>query len=374
MDGKAPPLREWIGLPPGYIENYQIDKMHVVRHVRTEWQANWKTGVDAFYETYHLPHIHPQTQGVMEDFSQYDAYPNGFQRMIVPICTPSHRIHDRENVNEGLQYMMIEAGMDPAEFKGTAMEVRVAVQKAKRERAKRLGLDHYDKFTDGQLTDSWATGYFPNVQIGMHPEGVFIMRFQPHPTDPERFFYDNMTMVRYVDDPKYSVPGWMGLPKDTDVTGATRPNIEHHFVGGERADLGDVLNQDVDLVEAVQRGQKSRGFRGPLWASRNRASATTSARSTATSTARSERDAATTTTSSSGRRANRTRRPSSSMPSSPSRAPTIRSTFTRTRRRRATPCSARSSRRASTRWRCGASSITRSAATSPGSAASPGKT
>ena len=67
MDGKAPPLREWIGLPPGYIENYQIDKMHVVRHVRTEWLANWKTGVDAFYETYHLPHIHPQTQGVMED-------------------------------------------------------------------------------------------------------------------------------------------------------------------------------------------------------------------------------------------------------------------------------------------------------------------
>jgi hypothetical protein len=45
----------------------------------------------------------------------------------------------------------------------------------------------------------------------------------------------------------------MGLPKDTDVTGATRPNIEHHFIGEPRADLGDVLNQDVDLVEAVQR-------------------------------------------------------------------------------------------------------------------------
>ena len=84
------------------------------------------------------------------------------------------------------------------------------MQKAKRERAKRLGLTHYDKFTDGQLTDSWATGYFPNVQIGMHPEGVFIMRFQPHPTDPERFFYDNMTLIRYVDDTNYSVPGWMG--------------------------------------------------------------------------------------------------------------------------------------------------------------------
>jgi hypothetical protein len=184
--------------------------------------------------------------------------------MIVPICTASHRMLDRENINEGLQYMMMEAGMNPAEFKGTGLEVREAVQKAKRARARRLGLDHYEKFTDGQLTDSWATGYFPNVQIGMHPEGVFIMRFQPHPTDPERFYYDNMTLVRPVDDPAYFVPGWMGLPKDTDVSGNTRPNIEN-YAAGVRADLGDVLNQDVDLVEAVQRGQRSRGFKGPLW-------------------------------------------------------------------------------------------------------------
>ena len=187
LDGKAPPLREWIGLPAGYIENYEIDKMHVVRHVRSEWLANWKTGVDAFYETYHLPHIHPQTQTVMEDFSQLDLYPNGFSRMIVPLCVKSHRVPDQESVDAGLRFMMQDAGMDPDEFKGTAREVRAAVQNSKRARAKRLGLKHYEKFTDAQLIDSWATGYFPNVQIGMHPEGVFIMRFQPHETDPERY-------------------------------------------------------------------------------------------------------------------------------------------------------------------------------------------
>jgi phenylpropionate dioxygenase-like ring-hydroxylating dioxygenase large terminal subunit len=264
LDGQAPPLRQWIGLPPGYIENYEIDRMHVVRHVRSEWRANWKTGVDAFYETYHLPHIHPQTQGVMEDFSQYDLYPNGFSRMIVPIGVKSHRVADQNTVDPYLQFMLHEGGIDPASFKGSAREVREAIQKSKRERARRLGLTHYEKLTDGQLTDSWATGYFPNVQIGMHPEGVFIMRFLPHPSDPERFFYDNMTMFRYVDDPNYTVPAWMGLPKDTDVTGATRPNIEHIPVD-VKPDLGEVLDQDVELVAAVQRGSRSRGFRGPLW-------------------------------------------------------------------------------------------------------------
>ena len=73
---------------------------------------------------------------------------------------------------------------------GTApAQVRAAIARAKRERANRVGLD-YDHFTDGQLTDSWATGVFPNVQIGMHPEGVFLMRFMPHPTDPEKCIFD----------------------------------------------------------------------------------------------------------------------------------------------------------------------------------------
>ena len=264
MDGKAPPLREWIGLPPGYIENYEIDKMHVVRHVRSEWRANWKTGVDAFYETYHLPHIHPQTQGVMEDFSQYDLYPNGFSRMIVPIGVKSHRVHDQETIDPYQQYMMREAGIDPTAYRGSAREVRAAIQQSKRARGKRFGLGYYDKLTDAQLTDSWATGYFPNVQIGMHPEGVFIMRFLPHATDPERFYYDNMTLFRYVDDPGYSVPGWMGLPEGMDVTGETRPDIERIPVD-VRPNLGEVLDQDVDLVAAVQRGSRSRGFQGPLW-------------------------------------------------------------------------------------------------------------
>lgn len=264
MDGKAPPLREYIGLPSGYIEQYEIDRMHVVHHVRSEWAANWKTGVDAFYETYHLPFVHPQTQTVMEDFSQYDLYPNGFSRMIVPICVKSHRVSDQETVDEGLKFMMCEAGMSPDKFRGSAREVRAAIQRAKRLRAQKLGLTHYERFSDGQLTDSWATGVFPNVQIGMHPEGVFIMRFLPHATDPERFYYDTMILYRYVDDPNYTVPAWMGLPPGTDVSGETRPETVHVPIG-QPPGLGEVLDQDSELLPIVQKGVRSRGFDGPLW-------------------------------------------------------------------------------------------------------------
>ena len=264
MDPDAPPLKERLGLPDGYLEAYELDKMVCVRHVVSEWAANWKTGVDAFYETYHLHAVHPETQDVMNDMGvQVDLYPHGCSRMLVPIAVKTQRQQDQESMNPSLQYMMMEASMNPEAFEGTARDVRGAIAEAKRERAKRVGLD-YDHFTDGQLTDSWATGVFPNVQIGMHPEGVFLMRFMPHPTDPEIFYYDTMTLVRPVNDPDYTVPGWMGLPEGTDTSGDFRPDTEYVAIG-EPANLGLVLDQDSELLPVVQKGIRSRGFDGPIW-------------------------------------------------------------------------------------------------------------
>lgn len=264
MDDNPQPLKERIGLPEGYLEAYQVDKMHCVRHVVSEWAANWKTGIDAFYETYHLHSVHPETQDVMDDMGvQVDLYPHGASRMIVPIGVKTKRQSDQDSMNASLEYMMAEASMLPEEYPQNAREVRTAIQQAKRRRSKKFNLG-YERFTDGQLTDSWATGIFPNVQIGLHPEGAFLMRFMPHPTDPERFFYDTMTLIRPVEDPNYKTPGWMGLPEGTDTSGETRPDTEYVPLG-EPPHLGQVLDQDSELLPVVQRGLRSRGFRGPLW-------------------------------------------------------------------------------------------------------------
>lgn len=264
MGENPAPLKESLGLPSGYLEAYQLDRMKVVRHVRSEWGANWKVGVEAFYESYHLHCVHPETRGVMGDLNvQYDLYPNGASRMIVPLGQPSPRIHDQLTVTEGLQMMLQDAGVDPSGFNGTAADVRRAIQLGKRERAQRLGLD-YSRFEDGQLSDSWATGLFPNVQIGCHPEAVFLMRFLPHETDPERFYYDTMTLIFPAADPTYRPPAWMGLPEGIDVSGRQRPATERYSIE-EDAQLGQVLSQDAALLPVVQKGMRSRGFKGQLW-------------------------------------------------------------------------------------------------------------
>ena len=264
LDPDAAPLAERIGLPEGYLEAYKINEMHVARHVISEWAANWKTGIDAFYECYHLHAVHPETQPVMGDLNvQYDLYPNGASRMIVPLGQISPRVEDQKTVNAGLEFMMQDAGINPDDYEGDASGVRDAIQQAKRKRAEKVNLDYTD-LCDGQLSDSWATGIFPNVQIGLHPEGAFLMRFMPHPTDPERFYYDTMTLFRPADDPDYKVPAWMGVPEDADLTGEVRPTIERSAVG-EDPNLGLVLDQDAELLPIVQQGIRSRGFDGPMW-------------------------------------------------------------------------------------------------------------
>lgn len=263
MADDVPSLAEYLGPVLPMLELYEIDKMYVVQHKRSDWGANWKGGVDAFYETYHLHAIHPQTMGMLDDRTHIDLYPGGLSRQFVPFAQPNSHFPDQEGVNPGIAMMLKDAGIDPEKFEGTAKDTRAALAFAKRERAARLGLD-YNKFSDAQLTDSTIFGVFPNVQIGCHPEAVFLHRFLPHATDPSQFTYDTIIMYRHIDVPGYGAPFWMGLGEEVDMSGETRPDVVRTGLG-EPPELGEVLDQDSDLLPIVQAGARSRGFRGPLW-------------------------------------------------------------------------------------------------------------
>lgn len=263
MNDDVPPAREWLGEVGDHLALYDIDQMHVVQHKRSDWAANWKGGVDAFYEIYHLHSVHPQTQGVMDDRTQIDLFPNGMSRQFVPFAQPSPRFPDQETVNLGIQMMLSDAGIAAEDYPATASECRAAVQQAKRARSDKYGLG-YEKFSDTQLSDSTIYGLFPNIQIGCHPEAVFIHRFMPHPSDPEQFTYETIIMFKPEDIPGYGAPAWMGLAADADTTGMIRPDVVHTPLG-EPPELGEVLDQDSELLPIVQKGSRSRGFAGPLW-------------------------------------------------------------------------------------------------------------
>lgn len=260
MDPDARPLLEMLGPLVDHAKPYRLRDMRILRRVQAVWEANWKVGVDGFNEAYHVHAVHPQILPIFNDYNaQIDLYPNGMSRMVTKFAHASPRLPGE--VNPALRATMAEVGLDPEGFDGPMEAVRPAVQSAKRARADRLGLD-YSGFIDNQMTDDWNYFVFPNIQMGIHPEGVSFLYFRPHATDPRRFVFDVIVMMHPQDNPAIQPPAYMGLPEGWDLTGAKPAEIEH--IDWREGGLGEVFDQDSALFADVQQGIESLGFRGSV--------------------------------------------------------------------------------------------------------------
>lgn len=260
MDDKAPPLQEFLDVLPEHLRTYQFERMVLVKDVQVEWPVNWKTALDAFLESQHVHVVHPEILPIYDDYyQQWDLYRNGMSRMLMRFGTASPRLPDQHSVNPGLQMMLAEAGIDPQSFKGDAGAVRVAIQAAKQAAPERFGYD-ISGYLPEQMTDDWAYFVFPNVTLNIHAEGALVQRFRPHPTDPERVIYDVTVLVHPIHDPSIKLPAYMGVPDGTDLSGASFPKRTYLTPGD--GGLGPVLEQDGVTLPHVQRGMRSRAFKG----------------------------------------------------------------------------------------------------------------
>lgn len=253
------PFEEYFGDILPMLASYRMEDMFIVKHLTIDVPANWKTMYSVFNETYHAHATHPQIKPyVDEHFVQYDFYPNGHNRNLFAVGTVSPRWPDSRFVNVGLAYFLQEAGVRPAGFKGDARQVRRALQNAKRHDDNPFGID-YSTFTDNQLTDDWNPSLFPNVTLNMHPEGILLQRFRPHPTDPERGYQDVFVLSARLAAGRRP-PAYMGVEDDVDVSGKVRPAIRRTMHDNPQA--GEVVEQDIANMITLQRGMHSRGLDG----------------------------------------------------------------------------------------------------------------
>ncbi|MEC9358558.1 MAG: aromatic ring-hydroxylating dioxygenase subunit alpha [Pseudomonadota bacterium] len=257
MNPEAPPLTEFLAELPEVMRSYEMEKMHVVKDVVIEFNANWKVVSEAFLESYHLQVTHPQAKPFVDDVNyQLDIFSNGHGRLHTAVAIPSPRVADRNKLDPVLGYMLMEAGVDPAAFEGRAMEARAAILAAKRKVDNPYGID-YSGFTDSQVTDDWNYSIFPNMTFNTHPEGVLVMRFLPHPSDPEKSYYHVWVISRKLAEGARP-PAYMGVEPEVDVSGTTRP--ARRYNDKYKPELGEVLEQDVANIEGVQQGLRSRAF------------------------------------------------------------------------------------------------------------------
>jgi phenylpropionate dioxygenase-like ring-hydroxylating dioxygenase large terminal subunit len=239
------PLHEFLGPIPRHLDPYNFDRMVQTRDITVEWNCNWKTSVDAFNESYHVQGIHPQLLWYLQDLDiQIDCYAK-HSRYLIPFGTLSPRVRKPPAIPEPIKTIMKAAGMDPADYDSPIANIRRDVQQHKRALGKTQGRD-YSRLNDDQLTDDYHYLIFPNLSLNVHADDFWIFRHRPHPTDPDRMFYDIMTYEL--------VPEGLEWPER-----AAHGTWKH----GEKS-IGTVLDQDAANLPGVQAGMHSKGFSG-LW-------------------------------------------------------------------------------------------------------------
>ena len=189
LDPNVMPFDEYISPLKQHLDPYRWERMAWTRDITIEWDCNWKTSVDAFNESYHVQGIHPQLKWYLDDVNiQIDCY-GRHNRYLIPFATVSPRVAVPSQIPPAIHEIMVNAGMDPAEYEGRVTDIRRDVQLFKRAHGAAQGKD-YSLLNDDQLTDDYHYFIFPNISINAHADDLMLFRQRPHATDPNRMYYD----------------------------------------------------------------------------------------------------------------------------------------------------------------------------------------
>nr|WP_087572925.1 aromatic ring-hydroxylating dioxygenase subunit alpha [Sphingomonas sp. CDS-1] len=257
MDQNAPPLHEYLDDIPDLLAGYRLDELIVHNDIMVDLACNWKTMLDAFSENYHVHIAHPAAAGLVDDREvQMDFYPHGHARRITPIAVHNSRKGAVGPANPAQRVMLEAAGIDPESYDGDSGTVRRSIQLAKRAMTGRPA-EIYGTLTDNQLTDDWAMNIFPNMHWSIHAEGVLLLEYFPHPSDPEQcqlhimvLGHAGMNFVNY-------------MPPSNDHVESERPQRVRvrHDDPDIIAIVTQLLWEDISLTAQVQRGMRSGAFK-----------------------------------------------------------------------------------------------------------------
>lgn len=271
MDMEAGPLSEWLETVSWRIDPFEFEKMRYRFRYWGIFDCNWKVALEAFLEPYHVQGTHPQLikYGDFYSFSKalgmhgQTGFDSKAHRDVgSAVETSVHRAAGDGDPRTTIAQMQAEywetigastsetlvrtAQRLPLELpEGTpAAEVHQYWMKIAKEEDAARGVI-WPELTDKQLADAGlAISIFPNVNFIPGPTFSLAYRVRPWGTDPDKCIFEAVALDRFA-------PG-------------EEPETEWTFVEQDLDKWPYVIAQDISNMVEMQRGYKSRGFKGNL--------------------------------------------------------------------------------------------------------------
>lgn len=258
-DPAATSLLDFLGPLPELLAPYDIAMMvptglNVVQPLK----CNWKVGIDAFSESYHVQGIHPQNLPMVNDYDRRHLFLGRHRVFIAPFGSASPRLGvvDPEETVEAFGIMEkvykgpdaenpMEALVSPyRDASGTiAFPEGVSIRSLSQDNIRRNAAaqrQDFSRLSQSQLVDNYSFLIFPNLTINLRAGDMTMFKFMPDPDgDPEVCLFEAVT-GQLVPDPKRA----RALRKP------------RRFIGSEES-MGLVVDQDRELMPRQQVGLRS---------------------------------------------------------------------------------------------------------------------
>jgi choline monooxygenase len=213
--------------------------------------CNWKTGIDAFSETYHVQGIHRQMLGSTDDVNSPQADWARHGKLGQPYGLPSPRLRGGATDEEIWASFVATQGarvgrpdpddQGPVPPRHDGETIRALLARMIRERQAAEGVE-LGAFTDEQVTDLHQYNCFPNISPVFLAENLTTIRTRPGATPDD-------CILDIISCPRLPAGSSDRGPRPVDVT-----------LDPEQADLGLVFNQDIANLRRVQRGLHQPGL------------------------------------------------------------------------------------------------------------------
>ncbi|MBV8463808.1 MAG: aromatic ring-hydroxylating dioxygenase subunit alpha [Acidimicrobiales bacterium] len=276
LDGAAEPLLEYLEPIPERLAGFKLEDMRIVWNKTVVLAANWKTALDAFIESWHVPGTHPQllrpdkrdspatvaeceTYGATfnELFRRHSRHADVFRYGPEGDTTRLRAAYraNPESIRRNVEYqrrelraLYLPTDLEAAEELcrtegGDGPDGNVTYQRLRREHAEAAGID-YPRVTDAQLKGAMYDWHlFPNTVFLIDMGCCLTYRARPNGRDPDSCLFD--------------VQG-LELPTRDGIETAP-PTFYEDWRDG---DVGAILTQDFSNMSEVTAGLHSRAYDG----------------------------------------------------------------------------------------------------------------